>query len=224
MSTAQAVLLIAAVCVLFATVHSALAMDRVKEAFARALGETTVRAWYRLAYTLVSVIMTVMAAYMVMSVPDIPLLVLEGPLRLLARLAQGLGVALVLMAMRVVDGWEFIGLRQAVRRLRGESLGGDCEGLTSHGLVTDGVFSIVRNPLYLGGILIVTFSPDITRTWATVVVLADAYFILGALIEERRLAERFGDEYRQYRARVPLLLPDIRAFMGKRLTGRRTGR
>ena len=37
-----------------------------------------------------------------------------------------------------------------------------------------------------------------------------AYFIIGSILEERRLLARFGDAYREYQQRVPMLIPRLR--------------
>jgi protein-S-isoprenylcysteine O-methyltransferase Ste14 len=38
-------------------------------------------------------------------------------------------------------------------------------------------------------------------------VLTTAYVVIGALLEERDLVELFGDQYRHYRQKVPMLVP-----------------
>jgi len=73
-------------------------------------------------------------------------------------------------------------------------------------LVTEGMFAHGRNPLYIGnlmvllGILVMHGSP-----W--VVVLGAAFYLAsyGAIVaaEERFLLGKFGDDYRDYCARVP---------------------
>ena len=62
---------------------------------------------------------------------------------------------------------------------------GDAEGITQTRLVKTGVYSLVRHPLYLAGIIIFTFEPNITRNWLAVSILADIYFIFGAFMEEK---------------------------------------
>jgi protein-S-isoprenylcysteine O-methyltransferase Ste14 len=47
-------------------------------------------------------------------------------------------------------------------------------------------------------------------------VLADLYFIYGALVEQRRFLGRFGEEYREYMKKVPLLIPKPGILSGKK--------
>lgn len=77
-------------------------------------------------------------------------------------------------------------------------------------LVCDGPYSVCRNPLYLGTILIALslalFLGSLTMVAA---VAACAIFGLAVAIpsEERSLYRKFGDAYRQYCLQVPRFLP-----------------
>ena len=73
------------------------------------------------------------------------------------------------------------------------------------GLVTSGVYGLVRHPMYLAGILIFLFEPVVTVNSLSLRVLAVAYFLFGAFIEERRFLHDFGDDYRAFREKVPRL-------------------
>ncbi len=76
---------------------------------------------------------------------------------------------------------------------------------TSSTLVTDGVFRISRNPMYLGLVLVLfgialllgTLSPFLALIGFT--VLLDRRFVS---VEERMLEETFGEGFRAYRQRV----------------------
>ena len=72
-------------------------------------------------------------------------------------------------------------------------------------LVTSGVFSVSRNPLYLGGVcMLVGMALALNLPWVFVLLLpafVACHFVLIAP-EERYLAATFGDEYRVYAARV----------------------
>jgi protein-S-isoprenylcysteine O-methyltransferase Ste14 len=120
---------------------------------------------------------------------------------------QTAGSVFGLFAFEHLDTGEFLGYKQVRRYLARGEVGGNIEGLTPQELVMTGVYGIVRHPLYLAGIIIFTFNPRITVNGLTVTVLADAYFLFGVFMEERRLVGLFGEQYREYRRRVPLMIP-----------------
>ena len=78
-------------------------------------------------------------------------------------------------------------------------------------LVTSGCYARVRHPLYLYSTLFLLLNPVMTAQWALLTLFSATYFIVGGMIEERRLLNEFGDEYRRYRQRVPFMIPSIKA-------------
>ena len=73
-------------------------------------------------------------------------------------------------------------------------------------LVTTGVFSVSRNPLYLGGVcVLVGLALALNLAWVFVLLLptliASHYVLIAP--EERYLAAKFGATYRTYAATVP---------------------
>ena len=72
-----------------------------------------------------------------------------------------------------------------------------------------GVFSIVRHPIYLGSILtylgfiFFTLSLASFLFWILIIIF---YFYISRY-EERLLLKHFGDQYREYQSRVPMLFP-----------------
>lgn len=80
-------------------------------------------------------------------------------------------------------------------------------------LVTAGPFGLVRNPLYIGNILLwVGFAVTARLVWMAPVILVLLALEYHAIVkwEEQLLLERRGDEYRQYCAQVPRWIPDQR--------------
>jgi protein-S-isoprenylcysteine O-methyltransferase Ste14 len=72
-------------------------------------------------------------------------------------------------------------------------------------LVTSGVFSVSRNPLYLGGVcVLVGIALALNLPWVLVLLLPALVACRYVLIapEERYLAAKFGDQYRLYAATV----------------------
>jgi protein-S-isoprenylcysteine O-methyltransferase Ste14 len=80
-------------------------------------------------------------------------------------------------------------------------------------LVTTGPFGYVRNPLYIGNILIwVGFAMTARLVWIAPVVLVLLALEYHAIVrwEEQLLEERRGDEYRDYCLRVGRWMPDLK--------------
>ena len=111
----------------------------------------------------------------------------------------GLGVLLV-AAGEAIRLWavHHIG---AISRTRSDRLGP---------LIATGPFALVRNPLYLGNILLwLGFAVAAQLLWLAPIILLLLVFEYHAIVrwEETLLAERLGDSYRRYTQRVPRWLP-----------------
>ena len=80
------------------------------------------------------------------------------------------------------------------------------------GVIKEGVFGIVRHPVYLGsilfylGLLIFTFSIFATIIWF--IIIAFYYYI--ARHEEKLLLKRFVKDYEEYMKEVPMWIPRIK--------------
>ena len=111
---------------------------------------------------------------------------------------------------RILLGLELVvaGIALAVAALRGfRSVGTDPEPWKpSTALFTTGVFAWLRNPMYVGGTAaLIGFAILIASDWVVVatVIMALVLHVGVVLREERYLEAKFGDAYRQYKARVP---------------------
>jgi protein-S-isoprenylcysteine O-methyltransferase Ste14 len=82
-------------------------------------------------------------------------------------------------------------------------------------LNTDGMYSLVRNPLYLGnclswlGLAAVPLSPWL---WISVALIFCIYHERVILAEEAFLEGKFGDTFRDWAAKTPAFLPSFRGW------------
>lgn len=170
--------------ILFAAFHSLFAMVWVKKALN--VGESQV---YRVCYNVVSLVMFgwVMSVYRHSKV----IYFVPGAWSLIMYLLQLVLLVVLLGCLRQTGAGEFIGY---ARR-------------TSSSFTSSGWYSIVRHPLYLFSILFMALNPVMTSQWLLLMLMSSLYFVIGGLIEERRLAVEFGEAYRNYQQRVPFIIP-----------------
>lgn len=118
--------------------------------------------------------------------------------------AGGLAVALLGAAMRIVA----VGFSKP-------STSGRENFLKAENLNTSGLYSIVRNPLYVGNFLIyngvlLAFASPAALLLFNAFFLVNYYFIIHS--EECFLEKQFGDEYRAYKAQVPRVIPRLSLY------------
>jgi protein-S-isoprenylcysteine O-methyltransferase Ste14 len=105
-------------------------------------------------------------------------------------------------------GWAIVGAGSLIIA-RSLTAAGTTDLAKPESLVTSGPYAVSRNPMYVGwallqlGIGLVAGSGWVLTT-VPLVGLAIHRDVVG---EERRLAERFGDEYQRYSAKVGRYLP-----------------
>jgi len=183
----------------FGLVHSLLADPRVKSRARSHFGEAFDR-WSRLAFIILALVMVMPFIYALAVLPDRTLYFIAWPWSTLLAAGQILAALALLAALRQTGFSYFLGLAQPGKGKAGNE---------SH-LVTDGFYCHLRNPLFFFGALFLWQSPVMTENLLAFNILATIYFYIGARHEERSLREEFGQEYEDYRKRVPMFLPRLR--------------
>jgi len=88
----------------------------------------------------------------------------------------------------------------------------DCE------LCTTGPYSLVRHPLYLGNIVVLVGLLILANSWllaCIVVPIAAVYYAMVIIQEERWLRWRFADDWPEYCAQVPCIIPRLHRPSGE---------
>ena len=83
-------------------------------------------------------------------------------------------------------------------------------GCTSR-LVTTDIFKCVRHPHHVGiGIFMTSLGLLIGHLWSFLIITVSQWIwviLFLFLVEEKELIEKFGEEYKAYRQKVPMLFP-----------------
>jgi protein-S-isoprenylcysteine O-methyltransferase Ste14 len=70
-----------------------------------------------------------------------------------------------------------------------------------------GPYQWVRHPLYLFVLVMIWSCPNLTKDRLLFNILWSVWIFIGTILEERDLVEQFGDAYRKYQQKVPMLFP-----------------
>lgn len=181
---------------LFAVQHSGMA----RQAFKRWLTSILPQAAERSTYVLVSALLLLLLIWQWRPMPEVLWSFTSAPMHAILTTLFWLGWAIALTSTFLIDHFDLFGLRQVVANWKGTALS------PSH-FKTPLFYKFVRHPLYLGLLLAFWAAPTMTVGHLLFAVMTTGYILIGAWLEERDLVALFGDTYRDYKARVPMLFP-----------------
>jgi protein-S-isoprenylcysteine O-methyltransferase Ste14 len=198
-SAATALVVDALLLMLFAVQHSVMARPGFKRWWTRLVPAPVERSTYVL---LATACLAVLMAFW-RPLPGIAWDVPDGIIRPALIGVSLAGWLIVLSSTFLINHLDLFGLRQVIAHTQGRRL-------PSYRFGTPLWYALVRHPIYLGFLLAFWAAPTMTVGHLVFAVATTGYVLVGIQLEERDLVHAFGDEYRAYRRRVPMLIPGAR--------------
>lgn len=203
------VLVLVLMCSIYAVIHSLLASEKIKNIVSEKTGKLF--AFYRFFYVAFAVILLYL---LIETAPrlDIVIYDLNYPYDLFTLILQLVAVFGFYWAIRYTCAKEFFGFSQIGRYLNGSY--SEAEGDENLYLMKLGPYKYMRHPYYFFIILFMLARPFMDLQYLIFCICAVIYFYIGGYYEERKLINKFGNEYLEYMSKVPKIVP-YKIFRGK---------
>jgi protein-S-isoprenylcysteine O-methyltransferase Ste14 len=201
-SMAQALAIDLGLIVLFGLQHSIMARPAFKQAWTRIVPQPIERSTYLYATCAVTALLIWQWRPAALVVWDV-----QHPAgRWLLHGLFAFGVLLVPAVSLMIHHFDLFGMRQVWLHLRGREY-------TSLAFRTPLLYSQIRHPLYVGWAIFFWATPTMTAAHLLLAAGMTGYMLLAVVFEERDLIAHFGQEYEEYRKRVPMFVPRRRAAL-----------
>jgi methanethiol S-methyltransferase len=195
-STIDAVIINLHLMALFAVQHSVMARQRFKAWWTQYVPKPIERSTYVLASSLCLLLLF----WQWRPIPSVVWQVDDPDIAVALATISLVGWALVFTSTFLINHFELFGLSQVGHHLAGKEM-------SPARFRTPLLYKFARHPLYLGFIIAFWAAPVMTVGHLLFAAVTTAYIMVGIWLEERDLIDIFGDQYREYRHRVSMLIP-----------------
>ncbi len=179
----------------FYVLHTLLASMKIKRKLRLVMGSSY--KWYRLGYSIFSFVFILIILFYSATIPIVYALVPSEFLTYLGFVFAGIGTMICVKSFKGLSVNSFLGFIPQ----------DDLHHIEP--LHTKGLYEWVRHPMYAGLILIFLgyflYLPYYSSLVHLVALLV--YLPFGIYFEEKKLIELYGEQYREYQSRVPVIFP-----------------
>jgi methanethiol S-methyltransferase len=193
---AQALIVSLGLMALFAVQHSVMARKEFKRWWTQFIPASVERTTYVLSASLAVALLL----WQWCPMPTVVWHIAHPSLAIAVTILSFVGWTVALTSTFLINHFELFGLQQVANNLVGQPM-------PALRFRTPLFYKFVRHPLYLGFIIAFWATPTMTVGHLVFAVVTTAYILVGATLEERDLVGVFGNEYRDYRKRVAMLIP-----------------
>ena len=186
---------------IYGVIHSVLAAHRTKEVFKNWWGESNYLRFYRLFFSIQSAVLFVPVLLLVVILPDQIIYRIPSPWVYLTITLQVLAVVGIIHTIMLTGMLRFTGVLQAVDPTQSQK---------PVDLVILSLYRWVRHPIYTCMFLLVWMMPVMSWNILALSIGISVYNVLGAILEERKLINEFGQAYEEYRRSTPFIIPGLK--------------
>lgn len=119
-----------------------------------------------------------------------------------------IGVGMIFLSSFLINHFDLFGLRQVWLAFVNKEY-------TNLPFAVPFLYRFTRHPLYLGFVIMLWSTPQMSITHLILAVLFTTYIVIAIQFEERDLVRILGNNYKEYKKQVPMLIPGFKYKQAK---------